>query len=253
MDVLRIALCDDEERHLQQMTALLEAYLQSRPEIKGQVETFLSGGALLTRTKQSPGFDLYILDILMPELNGIETGQRLRALGDGGEIIYLTNSNDFAADSYDVRAFFYLLKPVSEPKMFHIMDRAVKTLKQRRSSAILVNTPDGPRRLLVERIRYVERTGRRIRYHCTDGTVDSQTIRTSFREVMAPLLADPRFYLCGVSFVLNFQHVVGVSGQIATLDNGQTVGLPRTAAVDFKLAWGNYWLEKDAHGNSAAF
>lgn len=246
MAVLRIAICDDEEQQLQQMNTLLQAYLRSRPELKGQVETFPSGGALLKRIEQSQSFDLYILDILMPELNGIETGQRLRALGDGGEIIYLTNSNDFAADSYDVRAFFYLLKPVSEPKIFHVMDRAVKALQQRRSSAILVNTPDGPRRLLVERIRYVERMGRRIRYHCTDGAVDSQTIRTSFREAMASMLTDPRFYLCGASFVLNFQHVVGVSGQIATLDNGQTVGLPRTAATDFKLAWGNYWLEKDA-------
>ena len=42
----------------------------------------------------------------MPELNGIETGRRLRILGDEGEIVYLTSSNDFAADSYDVRAFF---------------------------------------------------------------------------------------------------------------------------------------------------
>ena len=47
------------------------------------------------------------MGILMPELSGIETGRRLRALGDGGEIIYITSSNDFAADSYDVRAFFF--------------------------------------------------------------------------------------------------------------------------------------------------
>lgn len=245
MAILRIAICDDEEQQLKQMVALLEAYLQSRTELKGQLETFLSGDALLERTEQSRGFDIYILDILMPELNGIETGHRLRALGMGGEIVYLTSSNDFAADSYDVRAFFYLLKPVDRKKLFHVMDGAVKTLNRRRSSAIVVNTPDGPRRILLERIRYVERIGRRMRYHCTDGVVDSQTIRASFRETTAPLLVDPRFCLCGASYVLNFQHVVGVNGQIAMLDDEQTVDLPRTAAMDFKLAWGNYWLGKD--------
>ena len=125
------------------------------------------------------------------------------------------------------------------------MDGAVKTLNRRRSSAIVVNTPDGPRRILLERIRYVERMGRRMRYHCTDGVVDSQTIRASFRETTAPLLVDPRFCLCGASYVLNFRHVVGVNGQIAMLDDEQTVDLPRTAAMDFKLAWGNYWLGKD--------
>ena len=58
------------------------------------------------------------------------------------------------------------------------------------------------------------------------------------------MLADRRFCLCGASFVLNFQHVAGVKGQSALLDNGQAVILPRTSATEFKKAWGNYWLEE---------
>ena len=246
MVMLRIAICDDEEKHLGQTAALLDAYLQSGPGLDGQIETFRSGGALLARAEKAGGFDLYVLDILMPELSGIDTGRRLRALGEGGEIIYLTSSNDFAADSYDVQAFFYLLKPVKKEKLFQVLDGAVKKLNRRRSSAIVVATADGPRRVLLEQIRYVERVGRRMRYYCTDGTVDSQTIRLSFREAAASLLADRRFCLCGASFVLNFQHVTGVNGQVALLDNGQTVMLPRTAAAEFKKAWGNYWLEEGA-------
>ena len=242
--MLRIALCDDEEKHLNQTAALLAAYLRVRPRLNGQVECFQSGGELLARAENDGGFDLYILDILMPELNGIETGRLLRALGEGGEIVYLTNSNDFAADSYDVRAFFYLLKPVQENKLFQIVDGAVEKLNRRRSNAIVVSTADGPRRILLEHIRYVERVGRFMRYYCTDGVVDSQTIRVSFREMAIPLLADRRFYLCGASFVLNFQHVAGVNGQVALLDNGQAVTLPRTSATDFKKAWGNYWLSE---------
>ena len=154
----------------------------------------------------------------------------------------LTSSNDFAADSYDVRAFFYLLKPMEEAKLFQILDGAVEKLNRRRNSAIVVSTADGSRRILLERIRYVERVGRCMRYYCTDATIDSQTIRVSFREAAASLLADQRFYLCGASFVLNFQHVTGVNGQAALLDNGQAVSLPRTAATEFKKAWGDYWL-----------
>lgn len=242
--MLRIALCDDEEKQLNQTAVLLNTYFQSRPDLCGQVETFRSGSALLARIEEAGGFDLYVLDILMPGLSGIDTGRRLRALGKGGEIIYLTSSNDFAADSYDVRAFFYLLKPVNEGKLFQVLDGAVENLKRRRSSAVVVTTVDGPRRILLERIRYVERVGRYMRYYCTDTTIDSQTIRVSFREAVASLLADRRFCLCGASFVLNFQHVTGVNGQTALLDNGQAVILPRMSATEFKKAWGNYWLEE---------
>lgn len=244
--MLRIALCDDEEKQLNQAAAMLNTYLNSRPDLGGQMETFQSGSALLTRVEDAGGFDLYVLDILMPELSGIDTGHRLRALGDGGEIIYLTTSNDFAADSYDVRAFFYLLKPVNEGKLFQVLDGAVENLNRRRRRSIVVTTADGPRRIMLERIRYVERVGRCMRYYCTETIIDSQTIRVSFREATAALLADSRFCLCGASFVLNFQHVTGVNGQTALLDNGQTVVLPRTAATDFKKAWGNYWLEEHA-------
>lgn len=245
--MLRIALCDDEENQLNQAAAMLNAYLISRPDLSGQVELFHGGSSLLARMEEAGGFDLYVLDILMPELSGIDTGRRLRALGDGGEIIFLTSSNDFAADSYDVHAFFYLLKPVNEGKLFQVLDAAVENLKRRRNSAVVVTTADGPQRILLEHIRYVERVGRFIRYYCTDSTIDSQTIRITFREAVAPLLADRRFCLCGASFVLNFQHVAGVKGQSALLDNGQAVILPRTSATEFKKAWGNYWLEeKDA-------
>ena len=244
--MLRIAICEDEEKQLGETAALLKAYLHVRPGLNGQVEMFQGGNELLARAESMGGFDLYILDILMPELSGIDTGRRLRALGEGGEIVYLTSSNDFAADSYDVRAFFYLLKPVKEGKFFQVLDGAVEKLDRRRSCAVVVATADGPRRILLESVRYVERIGRRMHYDCTDGAVDSQSIRTSFREAAASLLADRRFYLCGASFVLNFQHVTGVKGQTALLDNGQAVTLPRMAAAEFKRAWGSYWLEVES-------
>lgn len=107
------------------------------------------------------GFDIYILDILMPGLSGIDAARKLRQLGDGGEIIYITNSNDFAADSYEVRAFSYLLKPVDEARLFKVLDGAVEKLERRRSSAVMVNTPGGMQRIRLEQILYVERMG-----HC---------------------------------------------------------------------------------------
>lgn len=243
--MLTIAVCDDDSEHLSGMLALLQRYSGGHPRLNLRVYPFGSGQALLDQAQDLGGFDLYLLDVLMPGLNGIQTGEQLRSLGAGGEIIYLSSSRDYAVDSYQVGAFFYLLKPVDRAHLFQVLDRALDKLCRRDSQVVLVATPQGSRRILLDQILYVERVNRAMRYYCLEGAVDSQNLRVSFRDAAAPLLVHPRFCLCGASFVLNLQHVVGVDGQRALLSNDTAVVLPRTAVTPFKLAWGSYWLGGD--------
>ena len=164
--MLKIAICDDETWFLQQAANFVQEYLHGHPELSGQIHTFQYGQDLLYQVEETGGFDLYLLDIIMPGLNGIQTGQQLRELSDGGEIVYLTTSSDYAVDSYSVRAFFYLLKPLEKKRLFEVLDAAVKKLNDRRSKVILITTKDGPRRILLDQILYVERVGRSLRYYC---------------------------------------------------------------------------------------
>lgn len=240
-----IAVCDDEAQYAEQVANFVREYLRLHPELSGQVYTFQRGQELLYQAEEAGGFDLYLLDIIMPGLNGIQTGQQLRALGNGGEIVYLTVSSDYAIDSYSVRAFFYLLKPIERERLFAVLDAAFEKLNDRRSKAILIATRDGSRRILLDQILYVERVGRVLRYYYSAGTVDSISLRVTFHTAVGPLLADPRFCQCGSSFAFNLQHVAGVRGQEVLLDNGRSVSIPRASVSAFKSAWGNFWLEGD--------
>lgn len=224
---------------------MLQDYFRARPALPGRISVFSDSRTLLSRVREQGGFDLYILDIIMPGLDGIQTGMELRKMGDGGEIIYLTTSSEYAVDSYTARAFFYLIKPVTEKKLFGLLDEAAEKLQQRRSRGILVMTPDGPRHIRMDHILYAERIGRRVRYYCTDGTVDTQTIRCTFRDAVHPLTEERRFCMCGASFLVNMEHVTGVDGREALLDNGGRLILPRSAS-SFKDNWGRFWLEEDS-------
>ena len=243
--MFRIAVCDDEARYVQQTANYLQEYLHVHPALTGQIHTFQRGQELLHQAEIGGGFDLYLLDIIMPELNGIQTGQRLRELGQGGEIIYLTTSSDYAVDSYSVRAFFYLLKPLEKERLFQVLDAAVEKLNDRREKAILISTRDGTRSVLLDQILYVERVGRSLRYYRSHDTLDSLSLRVAFHTAVGPLLSDPRFCQCGSSFAFNLQHIVGVKGAEVLLDNGRSVAIPRTAVVSLKRAWGNFWLEEN--------
>ena len=127
--MLRIAICDDETRFLHQAANFVQEYLHGHPELSGHIHTFRYGQELLYQVEETGGFDLYLLDIIMPGPNGIQTGLQLRELSNSGEIVYLTTSSDYAVDSYSVRAFYYLLKPLEKKRLFEVLDAADKKLK----------------------------------------------------------------------------------------------------------------------------
>ncbi len=244
--MFKIAVCDDDAVEQTHTAALLRGYFKRRPALRAVISLFDSGQALLDAAKEGQGFDLYVLDIIMPGKNGIETGKALRKLGRDGAILYLTASPDYAVESYLTQAFFYLVKPVGQKQLFDVLDRAIADLRERKNEATIVNTPSGLRSIPLDNILYVERVDRFARYYLENGeTVDSRTIRGPFREEMAPLLADERFVLCGVSFVLNLYHLKAVEKTEVLLDSGGRLPLSRTAFGEVKKAWMDYWLEGD--------
>ena len=244
--MLRIALCDDEPEQCDQTGALLRQYLSERPGLAAELTLFYSGAELLRRVKTGGGFDLYVLDIIMPALSGIDLGVQLRELGRDEPIIYLTTSPDYAVDSYLAQAFYYLLKPVEPERLYAVLDQAAALLEKRRGASIPVKTKTGVRRLPLDDILYVELVGRAARYHLlTANDVDSVTFHGAFQSEMTPLLEDPRFVMCSSSFAVNLHYVTAVDKGSLTLNGEMQVPLSRGLAAGVKKQWGDYWLGGD--------
>ena len=240
--MLKIALCDDDAACLERTAALVNAFFAQRPEIPVSLTRFGEAQDLLDALERGEDFDLHLLDVLMPGLNGIEMGKAIRRLGRDGAIIYLTTSPDYALDSYQARAFYYLLKPLEQERFFQVLDEVVDVLLKRQDAAIIIHTAAGLRSVPLADVLYVERVERFMRYYLAGGeTVDSRTLRGSFREGAATLLADERFALCGASFVLGLHHVKSIERGKALLDTGERVSVSMNACAELKRAWMNYW------------
>lgn len=240
--MFHIALCDDDARQIQLTHKLLDNYLSLRG-VAAKIWEFSNGQALLNAMYDET-FDLYLLDIVMPEMDGIDLGMELRKTDENGVIIYLTTSPDFALQGYQTKAASYLLKPVRENELFRALDDAFKAITNRREQSIMVKTADGMSRLLLDHILYVEQTERAPHYHLRDGScVVGLTIQTSFQDTIRPLLADKRFYLCGASFVLNLHCIKSINKADLLFVGGQQTTVPRRAAAELNTAWIHYWLE----------
>lgn len=244
--MLEIALCDDEPGQVAQTGGLLRGYLAARPRLGGRLTSFSSPQALLQRAAEQH-FDIYVLDILMPGLSGIELGLRLRQAGCEGTIVYLSTSPEYAVDSYRVRAFYYLLKPVQPARLYEVLDQAAALAEKRQAARVTVKTKNGLRVLPLGEVCYVELVGRAARYYLTSGeAVDSVTLRGPFQAAVAPLLADRRFLPCGASFAVNLEQVAAVEKAGLTMADGRQLPLPRGQYTLLKKLWMEHWLQGEA-------
>ena len=245
ISTLRIALCDDEPSQLAEIRTLLEEYLSRHPDLDARISAFTSPRALLDRVLLDGGFQLYILDVIMPEKGGIQLGTELRRLDGEAVLIYLTTSPDFAVDSYLVRAFHYLLKPVRPQQLWDALDDAMARMASGHAANVMLKTRDGLIRLPLCSILCAELAGRCVRYSLADGgSAEGAALRGSFRGAVAPLLKDRRFVLCGSSFAVNLQFVRALERNDAVLTNGRRIPISRAFLGEVKNRWMDYWLEE---------
>ena len=240
---MQIALCDDEEIYHEKIQNLIRQYKLIHSDRTFSLSSFSSGRELLNHVDEYGGFDLYILDCIMPGMNGIELGSALRRRDDAGILLYLTTSPDFALDSYRVDAFDYLLKPVDRDLFFKSLDKAYHTFSQIKQEVVAVKTADSIRMLSIADIRYAERMEKHIDYYLTDNTViHSTSFNGSFQSAVTELVAHKGMLLVGSSFVVNLFHVTEVTKSDLILTGNLYVPVPRRMYETVKKKWVDFWL-----------
>lgn len=243
--MIQLAICDDEVKELERTCAMAEAYRAARPELELSLRKFASSYNLLDAIHARGRFDIYLLDILMPELGGIEVGTAIRQRDSAAILIYLTSSPDFALESYSVEAQGYLLKPFEQSALFAALDKALARLDAENQKRLLLQTPGGGiEGVPYSRIVWLEYYQHRLIAHTTDGErVESIVYREPFEQLVAPLMADSRFLKISISLVVNMQHVRGMTFREARLANGERLKISRSCP-GARQAYLNYILEK---------
>lgn len=240
---MRIAVCDDEQIYLEKIMNLIKEYNMKNPTLSFTLSAFSSADELLNYIDEHGRFDLYILDIIMPKISGIQLGSVLRSQGDEGIIIYLTTSPDFAVDSYTVEAFYYLLKPIDTTVFFNCLDKAAYRFTRLQNDAVAIKTANSVRIVPVQNILYAERVKRLICYHINNGSViNSATFNGTFQNALMPLLEHRQIILVGFSFAVNLQHVTEITRQDLIISGKYKIKIPRGKYEVYKNKWSDYWL-----------
>lgn len=204
--MLKIAICDDQPGELATLEMLTKEFAAAHCP-GAEIALFSHPDELVTAC-ESRVFHIYLLDIVMPMLSGLEVGQSIRRISTDAQIIYVTTEPSYALDAYTVNPLHYLLKPVRREELFAALKLAMEKADFGDEILLTLKTHSGLRSLPTERIVCCEYLRRGAVYTLTDGEiVETTTLPSSFAQHIAPLLADRRFLSPHISFVVNMSQV----------------------------------------------
>ena len=238
---MNIAVCDDDKISRLIIKKNLDSFIQKYPQYELNIFIYEHADDLIEASEKNGGFDIYILDVLMPDTNGIELGIKLREKKYDGKIIYLTSSEDYVFDSFQAEPFYYTIKPVNEVKLFPILIKAINSSAVPSMKNIIVKTSSSSVRVKLKSIMYAELFEHTVIYYLNDNTeVRSKTLRISFSEAVKELLTDERFFLCGASIAVNMDYISEVTDSYAALNDGRQLHFSKRNITSLKNIWHEY-------------
>jgi len=236
---MKIAICDDITNQLEIIKNATIEYFKSQHD-SVEIETFNNSFAFID-TQAKVIYDLVLLDVCMPGILGTDVAREIRMRNDKTEIIFLTTSNEFALDAFEVNAAHYLLKPFTQVAFNKAMDRAMQHIDNKLTKMIYLKCPKGAVQAVDKNsISYIEASAHRQNVILHDGTI-IETVQTLF-ELYHTLqeLTVGQFITPYKGFVVNQQAISTIESDMIVLKSGKSIPIPRRTFNSLKQTYFNY-------------
>ena len=232
---MRIAIVEDDAEYTRE---LREYLVRLEKEIDRDIEVFAYGSGLAFLKNFKGQFDILLLDISMPYLDGMETARRVREIDREVLILFITNLAQYAIKGYEVDALDYIVKPVNYFAFSQRLLRAISRIGDRETAYLAINQKTGIRKLDIRGIYYVESQNHNLTFHTRDG---DYTVFGSLKDV-EQRLAEHHFVRCNKGYLVSLRHVDRIEDGCAVVQ-GTPLLISRNRRNSFLEALANYFGE----------
>lgn len=202
---MRIAIVDDDPHQLSELEGYVQKYFAERRELC-QVVCFRSGVDFVSDYRTA--FDIILLDIDMPGLDGISAAKKIRQVDQNAVILFITRMAQYAIRGYEVQAFDFIVKPVD---YFHFSVKLTRAIRQiPREESISISTEGQNIFLSSKDILYVEGDNQYVIYHTVTG---EYRVHSTLKETEK--LLGKGFSRCSNSFIVNIRYLRRIDGNNA--------------------------------------
>lgn len=221
---MKIAVCDNDEITTRQTVSMLEDYMEEK-NIGLTYEVFSSYESVADRIED---FDLFFLDYNMNDdsvsadenglMNGMNFAKLIRSSADPHKgIIFLTSYKEIVYECFEVRAYRFLLKPLSREKLFKALDAYLDSTVE--TGTILVKYNDEAHIIDISSIYFFEVIRKDIFIHLENEVIKCRKTIDSFEKELSSL----GFFRTHRSYLVNISMIDTINRKSAVLKNGEEV------------------------------
>ena len=232
---MNIAIVEDEQTNANLLKEHLSRFaIENHTEINTSV--FSTGVSFLN--SYTPIWDLILLDIEMPHINGIETARKIRERDSEVLIMFITQMAQYAIDGYSVNAVDYVLKPVNYYAFSLKLKHIQHLLAGRQTDSIVISNQSGKFRIPLNTLLYIEVINHTLHYHTTTG--DLAASGSPSLKQLTDELESKGFARCHQGYLINLHFVTRYNKANVSVGS-HTLPFGRTYFKKFTQHLLSYW------------
>lgn len=238
--MIRIAVCDDERRFVEQIHAILSSEAKELP-CPIQVSAYTGSGDLLYDVEEGVHFDLLFLDIEMPETDGMSLAAAVRRRLPLSLIVFITSHTKYAVKAFELSVFRYIPKSELEACLPLALRDACRLLQKNTSATYVIESPRKVQKIAVDEILYIYKAQK---YAVIVLGGEEISVRKSLEQVLKELgglQKDGGFLMVERGYIVNLFHVDRMEEQTLYLDDGTAIPVSRRNQNAVRSAVVSYW------------
>lgn len=224
---MKIAVCDDDRAIIEQ----IEEYIEIIHDKSLEYEVFFCAEELQRYiTEQDTNFDVFILDIEMKEMSGIDFAKRLREKNVNALIIFMTGHSRYVFDVFETITFDFIEKPLTLERLKRILEKTKKYLGAVEKSFVFSYRKNNYS-VAFSNISYLEKEGRKVWIYTTSDK--KYQCNMTLVEIWSQLDTET-FGLLNKSLIVNISKIEGIMGESVVLQGGKQLYVSRDYKKELK-------------------
>lgn len=224
---MQIAIVEDDDSNAKELEKHIQRF-STENNVDVHYTRFSSGSEFIK--SYTPVWDLILMDIEMPHINGIETARQIRKTDSEVLIMFITQMAQYAIEGYSVNALDYILKPVNYYAFSLKLKQVLQILASRQTDTIIISNQSGKFRIALNTLRYVEVVNHTLHYHTLSECITATGAPSLGK--LTDFLSTNGFVRCHQGYLVNLHYVTHYDKLSIRLDT-DTIPLSRTYYKNF--------------------